>query len=53
MRGGHHAGFWQGQAQFFCSSIASEGRGRENRLTSSPAICSQSAALPPFPQRRT
>ena len=53
MRGGHHAGFGPGPGPVFLRVLCLMGRGRENRFTSSPAICSQSAALPPFPQRRT
>ena len=37
---------------FTCNS-GERGRERENCLTNSPAICSQSAQLPPFPHRRS
>ena len=45
--------FWARSGPSFSASSLPNGRGRENRFTNSPAICSQSAALPPFPQSRT
>ena len=37
----------------FCIVFSGRGRVFENCLTSSPAMCSQSAQLPPFPHRRS
>ena len=53
MREALHAELEESSAPSLFDNSAERGRDLENRLINSPEMCSQSAALPPFPHSKS